>query len=135
MIQLKSGTTLGYDEVIDTLSDAIEVAAKVQAAVADGIGLSDIGTLIEITPRLNEIRLDAETFAAQFADLTAEESNSVANALVARHGGSPSNIVQKALAGLRLSARWQTVITDVIALVGETSDYAKGLFKKSRGAA
>lgn len=131
MIKLSNGNTLGFDEVVDTLDDALVVTEKVHAAVSDGIGLTDIGTLIEITPRLNEIRQDADTFAQQFADLTPEESDEVAQQLVARRGGSADVIVQKALAGLQLAARWHVTVENVTGLVQDTLDYGRGIFKKA----
>lgn len=131
MIKLSNGNTLGFDEVVDTLDDALVVTEKVHAAVSDGIGLTDIGTLIEITPRLNEIRQDADTFAQQFADLTPEESQDVADQLVARRGGSADVIVQKALAGLQLAARWHVTVENVTGLVQDTLDYGRGIFKKA----
>ena len=131
MIKLSNGNTLGFDEVVDTLDDALVVTEKVHAAVSDGIGLTDIGTLIEITPRLNEIRQDADTFAQQFADLTPEESQDVADQLVARRSGSADVIVQKALAGLQLAARWHVTVENVTGLVQDTMDYGRGIFKKA----
>lgn len=130
MINLSNGNTLGFDEVVDTLDDALIVVEKVHAAVSDGIGLTDIGTLIEITPRLNEIRQDADTFAGQLADLTPDESREVAKQLVARRGGSTDNIVKKALDGLVLVARWHDVGTQVAELVTATINFGKS-FKKA----
>lgn len=130
MINLTNGNELGFDEVVDTLDDALIVVEKVHDAVADGIGLTDIGTLIEITPRLNEIRQDVDTFASQFADLTPEESEEVAQQLVARRGGSADKIVQKALDALVLAARWHDVGTQVVDLVNATINYGKS-FKKA----
>lgn len=130
MIQV-NGNTLGFDEVVDTLSDAITVVEKVESALADGVGLSDIGTLFEITPRLNEIKNDAPLFAAQFEDLTPDESAQVSEALIARHGGDGSKIVDKALLALHLSARWHDATKNVIGLVEETVDFGKGIFKKA----
>lgn len=130
MIQVNGGT-LGYDEVVDTLSDGLVVIEKVHNAVADGIGLGDIGTLIEVTPRLNEIRQDADTFAAQFEDLTPLESKSVADALAERHGVSADGIVQKALKGLALAAAWYKAVDQVIDLVGQTGQFVK-LFRKEK---
>jgi hypothetical protein len=130
MIQV-NGNTLGFDEVVDTLDDALVVVEKVQTALSDGIGLSDIATLFEITPRLNEIKNDASTFAAQFTDLTPEESEEVAAQLVARRGGSSSVIVDKALGALHLAARWHGAVAQVVGLVDDTVDYGKGIFKKA----
>jgi hypothetical protein len=129
MIQV-NGNALGFDEVVDTLDDALIVVEKVSEAIADGIGLSDIGTLIDITPRLNEIRKDAAVFAAQIADLQPEESDLVAQQLVARRGGSKSNIIQKALEALTLSGRWHGTVAEVVDLTQETIGFAKSFVKK-----
>lgn len=126
-----NGNTLGFDEVVDTLDDALGVVEKVESALADGIGLGDIGVLFEITPRLNEIKNDAGAFAAQFADLTPEESEEVAAQLVARRGGSPSVVVDKALGALHLAARWHGAVQQVVGLVDDTVAYGKGVFKKA----
>lgn len=131
MIQLNNGDTMGFDEVVDTLDDALVVAEKVHAAVSDGIGFSDIGALIEITPRLNEIKNDADTFAAQFADLTPEESEQVALQLVARRGGSKDQIVQKALSGLSIASEWHGEVARVANLTARTIEWGKGVFKKA----
>lgn len=133
-VQDANGNTLGFDEVVDTLDDALVVTEKVHAALADGIGLSDIGTLIDITPRLNEIRLDADTFAAQFADLTPDESEQVAAELVRRRGGSTDNIIQKALAGLTLASEWHVAADRMVDLTQRTISWGKGLVKKSQEA-
>lgn len=133
-VQDANGNTLGFDEVVDTLDDALVVTEKVHAALADGIGLSDIGTLIDITPRLNEIRLDAETFAEQLADLTPDESEQVAAELVRRRGGSTDNIIQKALAGLTLASEWHVAVDRVVDLTQRTISWGKGLVKKSQEA-
>lgn len=130
-IDLQNGTELGFDEVIDTLSDALEVTEKVHDAVKDGIGLSDLPTVFSITPTLNEIIRDRETFAAQFRDLSDDESQRVADALVERHGGSRDNIVQKALTGLELAADWHTTVEQNVALVQRTLDYGRGIFNKA----
>lgn len=129
-----NGNALGFDEVVDTLDDALVVIEKVEGALKDGIGLSDIGTLIDITPRLNEIRKDANTFAAQVADLDEEESQLVAQELVARRGGSASNIVQKSLGALHLASKWHATVEEVIDLTQQTIDYGKGLFPKKANA-
>lgn len=129
-VQDANGNTLGFDEVVDTLDDALVVTEKVHAALSDGIGLSDIGTLIEVTPRLNEIRLDADTFAAQLADLTPEESEQVAEELVRRRGGSTDNIIQKALSGLKLASEWHVAVDRVVDLTERTIDWGKSIIKK-----
>lgn len=130
-ITLNNGTELGFDEVIDTLDDALVVTEKVHAAAQDGIGVGDIGTAFEITPLLNDIRQDAGTFAAQLADLTPAESDAVADALVARRGGSKDTIVQKALAGLQLASRWHDFSATAVVLVQDTIDFGRGIFKKA----
>lgn len=130
MINLSSNT-LGFDEVVDSLGDALTVTEKVHAALADGIGVTDIGTIFQITPLLNEIIRDRDTFVAQFADLTPEESQAVAEALVLQHGGSADVIVQKALAALDLASDWHVAIQANISLVQRTVDFGKGLFKKA----
>lgn len=126
-----NGNALGFDEVVDTLDDALIVVEKVSEAIADGIGLSDIGTLIDITPRLNEIRKDAPVFAEQIADLQAEESDLVAQQLVARRGGSTSNIIQKSLAALTLASRWHGTVAEVVDLTQETIAFAKSFGKQA----
>lgn len=125
-----NGNALGFDEVVDTLDDALIIVEKVEGALKDGIGLSDIGTLIDITPRLNEIRKDAKVFAAQVEDLDPDESELVANELVARRGGSSSNIVKKALVALDLAGSWHATVESVIDLTKQTIDFGKGLLPK-----
>lgn len=130
MITLNNGNTLGYDEVVDTFGDALKATEAIHEAVQDGIGLSDLPTIFTITPLLNEIIHDRDTFAAQFADLTPDESQRVAEELVARHGGSRDNIVQKALAAVDLAADWHLTVTQNISLVQRTLDFGRGLFQK-----
>lgn len=134
MIQLQNGTALGYDEVVDTLGDALQVAEVVHDAVQDGVVLSDIAALFTITPLLNEIRLDFPKFKAQLADMTPDESQRVAIELVNRHGGSPSTIVQKALDAVDLASRWHQVIEIGVDLAKDTIEFGKGIFKKDEPA-
>ncbi len=126
-----NGIVLGFDEVVDTLDDALGCTEQIHEAVKDGIGLSDIGTLISVTPRLNEIRQDAATFAAQVQDLTPDESAEVARQLVARRGGSADNIVQKALAAVTLATRWHNAIDTVVDLVQDSAEFGRGFFKQA----
>jgi hypothetical protein len=135
MLQLTNGNQLGFDEVVDTLSDALTVAEQIERAVADGIGLSDIGTLISVTPRLNEIRQDFPTFSAQLRDLSAEESALVEQELHRRHGATESKIIDKAVAALTLVSKWYGVTVLVVSLVQETIEYGRQLFPKKTEAA
>lgn len=128
MIELKNGTGLGFEEVVDTLSDALEVTEKVHAAVQDGIGLSDLPTIFTVTPLLNEIIRDRETFAAQFRDIDDDESQRVAGELIAKHGGSADTIVQKALEAVDLASDWHVAIDQNVALVQRTITFGRDLF-------
>lgn len=129
MITLSSGTQLGFDEVVDTLDDSLYVTEKLHGAIGDGLGLSDIGTVIEVTPRLNEIYQDRNTFIAQLKDLDPAESQQVALQLVARRGGSADNIVQVALGAVDLAADWHLAITQNVDLVKRTIEFAKSFGK------
>ena len=123
--------TLGFDEVVDTLGDALEIVEQVHDAVKDGLQITDLVTLFSVAPKVNEIRKDAAVFAAQLQDLTPGESEQAAIQLAARSGQSQDGIVQKGVVALHLAAEWHATVSNVTNLTTRTVDFGKNLFKKA----
>jgi hypothetical protein len=126
---------LGFDEVVDTLADVLEVIEQIHVAVRDGIQITDAGILFSIAPKVMEIRRDWDVFTAQLADLSPAESDDVAHELGLRLGRSTDGIVKNALEGLRLVSEWHLFVSDGIDLGARTIAFGKALFPKKEEAA
>lgn len=122
--------TLGFDEVVDTLADALEVTEQIHAALKDGIQITDAGILFSIAPKALEIRRDWPVFKSQLADLSPVESGDVAYQLGQRLGRSTDGIVTHALDGLRLASEWHLFVSDGIDLTQRTIAFGKKVFGK-----
>lgn len=96
---------LGYDEVIDTISDALEFAAFVEKRLSDGVGFDDAIALIPQYPKLEEMWNDRNLFAAQFLDLTNEEAADAVKQIAARVGEDEGFVREKGVKAVRLAGR------------------------------
>ncbi|MEM6398400.1 MAG: hypothetical protein AAF741_18770 [Bacteroidota bacterium] len=61
-----------YDEVADSLGDGFEIIIDGESALDDGFQYTDLFTLIQAQPKLQEIVNDAPVFYQQFSQLTPE---------------------------------------------------------------
>lgn len=96
---------LGFDEVVDTFSDAFEIAIFVEDRLKDGPGLDDFIAAFPQFPKLAEIYNDRKIFAAQMVDLTTEEAKEAVRAIAERVGVSESVVAQKGTLALAIAAR------------------------------
>ena len=104
----------GFSEVVDTISDAIEFADKVEKALIDGFQVTDLLVLVQEFPRLKEIYQDRKTFLQEFKDLTAAESEQALAQIAKRTGISAGIVRTKSLAALDLAYEVQALIDDTI---------------------
>lgn len=100
-----SSNDLGFDEVVDTIADAISFGKFVEKQLSDGFGFDDAIALIPQYPKLQEMYEDRKLFAAQFLDLTAEESKEAVKQIAARTDVSESVVAQKGVQFVRLASR------------------------------
>lgn len=96
---------LGFDEVVDTLSDAIAFIDLVEKQLDDGFQVTDLITIAMQYQGLLEIYNDRKLFAAQFIDLSAEEAKQVVEQVAERTGKDEGIVREKAIQALRISAR------------------------------
>lgn len=118
---------LGYDEVVDTAADAIEAAQAIREALADGLDLSDVGAVFKAAPRLVEIYRDRNTFVAQLADLTPEESLLAAAAIAERTNIPNDRVLEKANEALFLLARTHQAVIGGVDLAQDWIEWGKSL--------
>ena len=85
--------TLGYDELVDTAADVVELTVKVVDAVKDGIQLNDAFLLLAEAKNIEEIVKDAPQALAELKDLTAEEATQASEALALRLNASPGSVI------------------------------------------
>lgn len=118
---------LGFDEVIDTAVDAIEVAESLVSALKDGIQISDAGILLGVTGRINEIIRDRKVFVAQVQNLNADESMEANYQISRRLGrdGDATPFVAKAIGAVTLLARWHRIVEEGFELVTDTIGFVK----------
>lgn len=96
---------LGFDEVVDTISDAIEFGSFVEERLSDGLGFDDAIALIPQYPKLQEIYDDRKIFAAQFLDLTSAEAQEAVSLISARVGKDEGYVREKGVKAVKLTAR------------------------------
>lgn len=118
---------LGFDEVVDTASDAIEVATTIRRALADGLDLTDVGAVFSAAPRLAEIYRDRNLFLAQVADLTPEESVQAAAVIAARTDVPNDRVLEKAHEALFLLARTHQAVVGTVDLAQDWIEWGKSL--------
>lgn len=105
-MQLQVGSNeLGYDEVVDTLGDVLDVTDAFENALSDGIDPTDLFVIVNNYPKLKEIGTDLPVFWAQLKDLTPAESDAVYKELSERRGEDLNSIAGKVSAGLRRVVR------------------------------
>lgn len=95
----------GFDEIVDTAGDLIEVQRDIRGALKDGLQLSDILVLYNQYPKVKEVWEDRRVFAQQLADLMPEESTQAWDQITARVGIERDKAERILYAGLRNSGR------------------------------
>lgn len=95
----------GYDEVVDTAGDLIEVQRNIREALKDGAQLTDLLVIYDNYPKLKEVWEDRKVFAQQLLDLTPEESGLAWEQIVERVGMDKDKAERVMFAGLRNAGR------------------------------
>lgn len=121
---------LGYDEVIDTLADGIEVYADIEKALGDGIGAEDLIVVWQNLDEFRDIYTSFSTAYAQFKDLTPEEATAVAEGISARTARLGTVTVEKINATMRLLARTYRYIDYILEEGKDLVATAKGIYAK-----
>lgn len=124
---MQTDNNLGYDEVVDTIVDLIQIGRTVGDALADGLDLTDVTAVFSIAPRLVEVYRDANTAYAQLLDLTTGEA-SLAVAEIAEHAQLPATgILGKVNEALNLLSRTYQEVVDGIDLAQDWRDWVVSL--------
>lgn len=101
----KQENKYGFDEVVDTFSDAIEVATGFEGKLKDGIQFTDSFELVEQYPKMVEMYNDRKIFAQQLADLTPEETDQAVAQIAERTQKDEGFVRKYAIKSLNLAAR------------------------------
>lgn len=110
---------LGFDEVVDTLVDAIEVGLTLGEAAKDGIQIDDAFVLLGQAKNIEEIYRDAPIAWAQFKDLTPEESKLAAEQIAERLNAEPGTVKDVIRQSVSLVTRGYALVSDVIAFADQ----------------
>lgn len=125
---------LGFDEVVDTLADAIEIADAFEKQVKDLDGsliekaIPIMLSLVTEYPKMSEIYNDRLVFAAEFRDLDAIEAEQVIKKVSERVGQEFGFVADKALRALNLSSFIYSTVQDLIGRFEYVKEEAKLLF-------
>lgn len=102
---------LGYDEVVDTFGDSVEIARALEEQLEDGLQVfPDALALYKQYPKVIEIYQDRGVFLAQLKDLTPEEAEQVWIELSERIGAPRSRVEDIALRSFSVASRTYRLI-------------------------
>lgn len=87
----------GYAEIVDTFSDALDIAEAIGESQKDGFQFYDLATLLQVYPKAQEIYMDRIRFKIEFLDLDAKEAKAIYADLAKARGENPIWIESKAL--------------------------------------
>lgn len=118
---------LGIDELVDTCADLLETADIIIDAAADGIGFDDIGAVLSIAPKVNELRRDYKAAVNELLDLTPEESAEAARRIAARTGKLENGIINRVNEAFVLVARIHRLYTDARNIYDDAARWGKSL--------
>lgn len=90
----------GYAEILDTFSDALDIAEAISETLKDGFQIYDLATLLQIYPKAQEIYADRIRFKTEFLDLDGDEAKAIYSDLAKARGKNPVWIEAKALQAL-----------------------------------
>jgi hypothetical protein len=124
---------LGYDEVVDTLADSITVYRKISTPLRDGFQFPDLLSLYDAYPHLREMYDDRRTFAAQFIDLTAEETIAVLDELAVRTGVPRDKVEQVAFRAFSIAGRTYRLVRHNLAEIQDIREEASLIFRMEDG--
>lgn len=105
IIMEDSKNELGYDELVDTVADGIEVYAEAKEALGDGVQVGDAFVLWSNLPKLQDVAKSANQAWKELLDLGPDEAVAAVEAIRARTSKVPDLSVEKIGEVLRLMAR------------------------------
>jgi len=120
---------LGYDEVADTIGDAIEVITAFESRLSDGFQFTDLFQVVDEWPTLMEIYKDRRVFFEQFKDLDAAESTAVIDIVADRVGQDSGWVADKALRVLNLASFLYETVDIALTRFDYVTDEVKLIFE------
>ncbi len=102
-------TNLGTENLVNTAVDILNTAQSVANAASDGIGVTDLVTLLQVAPALNRIRKTGRPAIEELLDLSVEESREVVAQIAFRTGNPQTGLLQKVNEAFTLLANTYTV--------------------------
>lgn len=118
---------LNFDELVDTAVDVLEAADALGTALKDGFQITDIGVLLSVAPKAQEIAKDGRQAINELLDLTPDEADLAVAEIAKRTGRNPSGLIIKVNEGFTLTARTYRTVKDGILLASDWQRYAKTL--------
>jgi len=86
---------LGTENLVNTAVDILNTAQSVANAAADGIGVTDLVTLLQVAPALNRIRKTGRPAIEELLDLSVEESREAVAQIAFRTGNPQTGLLAK----------------------------------------
>ncbi|MEL6275319.1 MAG: hypothetical protein AAFQ37_03505 [Bacteroidota bacterium] len=105
---------LGFDEVVDTLGDSIEIYRTIKQPLQDGLDFTDLLAVYDAYPLAIEVYNDRNTFLSQLLDLSADEASQVLDRLTERTGIPRDNVEQIAFQSFSIASRTYRLIDNTI---------------------
>jgi len=120
---------LGTANLVDTAVDILNTAQAVATAANDGIGVTDLVTLLQVAPALNRIRKTGRPALDELLDLSVEESREVVAQIAFRTGNPPTGLLQKVNESFTLLVNTYTVYRAAELAVEDWIRFGKSLKK------
>jgi hypothetical protein len=130
---METKNELGYDEVVDTLADLLDVVDIVKLQLKDGFQFTDAFSVMQIYPKLKEVFDDRKVFVSQFLDMTPGESDQAVLELSERIGAEVDVLKGKIVQVLILTSSTYTYLDMVINGGRNLASSWQGVFVNNTG--
>lgn len=117
--RVMSENVYGTGELLDSLSDALDIAEGLGESLKDGFQVWDLAKLLEVYPKAQEIFNDRNQIKKEFLDLTADETEKLYADLAQIRGVANSWVEKKALAAIDFAAEAYETFEKLKTLLGK----------------
>lgn len=121
---------LGIDEFVDSVCDIVEVGEKIGKSLSDGFQVTDLITVLEVSPIVKEVYTDRKVAIAQMLNTDSAEADLALERIATRLNlvnAAPATVRGKVYAGLSLVTRGYHLIESNIQFVQDAAQFARDL--------